>query len=156
MPITMSGATIEDDERQALLNEKVEGITGGVKANVVDIVASSAAASGLNGTKTGRNIAGVTAQFATHFETACTAYITKVKNDIAKIEAVDASVAFQGTALKGALERFIESVKKVANNFADSLEKAENQIIQSVASAYRTQDTDVAKDLNADSSNLSA
>lgn len=152
MPITMSGATIDTSERDSLLTSTVDTsvVSGGASANT-----RGTGFLGLGGQEaTGAALAGVTADFAKNVSAAIDEYKTAVTTALGKLENVESNEAFKGAGVTAALSRFVESVKKVGNDYIDRLSSAETQIINSVQAAYSTQDTDLSGSLNADAGNL--
>lgn len=146
MAISMSGATVNTDERESLLQSSVDGsgTYGGETAN----------ATFWTGKPTGKPLAGVTASFAANVSRAIDSYSDDVMEKLNQLQTANSEVAFKGTALKSALETFIESVKEVSISYLNKLKAAETQIINSVQTAYETQDTDLGSNLGSDGSNL--
>jgi len=149
MAITMSGATVSADTRDALLNSSVEesSVTaGGERAN----------ASGWfgNGEATGAALAGVTEGFSSAFNDAVESYKATVTEKLEELSNVESNSAFKGSGISASLTKFIDSVKEVANSYLDKLTEAENEIAAGVAAAYATQDTDLSGQMNTDSSTL--
>lgn len=139
MAITMSGATIDDSLR--------ETIKGDVNVSVI---------AGNESTElTGGTVVGIDAEFATSIKEAIDTYIDGIETELEKLETeVDPEGAFKGSGITEALKNFVTSVKEIAKNYITTLKYAEHQIINSVHSAYETQDTDLSASLNADSTNL--
>ncbi len=148
MSITQSGATVDTTERDALLSSTVDaGVTsGGATLNTGGVL-------GLGGT-TGANLAGVTASFASNVSTAIDEYCAEIDAKIEELSQVEVNTAFKGSAIESALNNFIESVKTTAKSYTNKLKEAETQIVNSVAKAYETQDTDISGNLASDGSTL--
>jgi hypothetical protein len=151
----MSSATVNTEERDSLLSNEVDvGITsGGVSPNPSQDFFGIA---GLFGATSGAKLAGVTEKFAGDFATKFTAYkaaIDKILDDLGNAES---DGAFKGTAIGGALTKFVNSVREVAKSYLAKYETAENQIINSVAKAYEKQDKDLSENLGTDSDSLSS
>lgn len=147
MAITMSNATIDDSARQALHSTQLDGgimpgfgdFAGGALGEVLD---------------PSESLAGITPSFATNVSSAIEDYCSNINGIIGKLEAVESSSAFKGSAIEGSLVKFIESVKQVSLNWVTALKNAEQQIVQQVQKAYETQDTDISSNLNSDASTL--
>ena len=154
MAINMSDVTIDQSDRQSLLGQSISGDGfGGAVAN------SQTVRNGFLGLHrsqqaTGATLAGVTPEFAQAFQTKSDEYCQRVYAEIAKLENVSTNEAFRGTAVSQALSTFIDSVKSVATAYLRKLVAAENQIANSVAQAYSTQDADLSGQLTADSGSL--
>lgn len=148
MAITMSGATVDTTERDALLSSTVDaGVTsGGATLNTGGLF-------GLGGT-TGATLAGVTASFASNVSTAIDEYCAEVDAKVEELSQAEVNTAFKGSAIEAALNNFIESVKTTAKSYTSKLKAAESEIINSVAKAYETQDTDISGNLASDGSTL--
>lgn len=152
MSISMSGATITDDERRDLNSKEVDtSITdGGATANT-----RRTGFLGLGGKETtGAKLAGVTPSFAKNVCNAMDTYTNSVKESINKLDSKVSSNAFKGSGITKALQDFIEEVKVVANSYLDKLNAAEQEIINSVDTAYQTQDTDLSGDMSGDTTTL--
>lgn len=150
MAITMSGAKVETDERDSLLSSSIDQtITdGGAAPN------TSGGAFGFGATESGASLAGVTESFAQNVTAKIETYITDVNTAVDELSTVEVNQAFKGAGLEAALNNFVESVKGVAKNYTDKLKRAEDQIINSVAAAYATQDSDLSENLGSDASSL--
>ena len=148
MPITMSGATIDTSERDSLLSSTVDTsvVAGGATANTSGILWAQEA--------TGSNLAGITDTFAQNVCGKIDDYKTAISTALGELQNVESNEAFKGSAISTALSKFVESVREVGNNYITKLSSAEAQIINSVQSAYSTQDTDLSGSLNADAGNL--
>ena len=152
MAISMSGATVETGERDSLLSSTVDTsvTSGGATANT-----QATGFLGLGGREaTGAALAGVTADFAKNVTTEIDSYCTSVNECIDKLSQVEVNTAFKGSGIEAALNNFIESVKAVAKSYTNKLKNAETEIVNSVAQAYQTQDTDISGDLGSDASTL--
>lgn len=148
MAITMSDATIDDSARQNLHSTQLDG--GIVSGTIVDIPMG-----GISELfNPSESLAGITPSFATNVSSAIEDYCSNINGIIGKLEAVESSSAFKGSAIEGSLVKFIESVKQVSLNWVTALKNAEQQIIQQVQKAYETQDTDISGNLNSDASTL--
>lgn len=150
MAISMSGAKVQTTERDALLASTIDGSvgTGGATLN-------TRGWGGLfGGEATGATLAGVTEQFAAHVSTAIDEYCNNVNQQIASLQNVETNGAFKGAGVTAALTKFVESVKEVAVSYTNKLKAAETEITASVATAYATQDTDLAGNMNADAGTL--
>lgn len=153
MAITMSGATVDTSERDSLLQSNVDGgvVNGGVTANT-----QSTGFLGLGGEEaTGAALAGVTASFAANVSNAIETYKTNVQTELDKLQSVESNEAFKGSAISAALSNFVTAVRDVGTQYLNRLSSAEAQIINSVAAAYETQDTDLSGNLTSDSGNIS-
>lgn len=149
MSISMSGATVDQSSRDALLASTVDGGStgGGVSAN-------KGGPFGLGGAS-GASLAGVTAEFAAQVSSAIDDYCANVESKLNELNAVESGSAFRGAALTGALSNFITGVKEVSMNYLSKLKDAEQQIVASVGAAYEAQDTDLAGNLNSDVGTIS-
>lgn len=148
MSISMSGATVDQSSRDALLASTVDGgSTGGVSAN-------RSGPFGLGGAS-GASLAGVTAEFAAQVSSAIDDYCTSVENKLNELNAVESNGAFRGAALTGALSSFITGVKEVSMAYLAKLKVAEQEIVASVGAAYEAQDADLAGNLNSDVGTIS-
>ena len=147
MAITMSDATIDDSARQTLHSTQLDG---GIMPGIGDF-AGNAFGEVLDPSE---SLAGITPSFATNVSSAIEDYCSNINGIIGKLEAVESSSAFKGSAIEGSLVKFIESVKQVSLNWVTALKNAEQQIIQQVQKAYETQDTDISSNLNSDASTL--
>lgn len=154
MPITMSGATIDTSERDSLLSSTVDTsvVSGGATANTQSV----GGLAGVFGAReaSGSNLAGITSSFATNVCGKIDDYKTAISTALGELQNVESNEAFKGSAISAALSEFVESVRKVGNNYITKLSSAEAQIINSVQSAYSTQDTDLSGSINADAGNL--
>ena len=152
MAISMSGATVDTSERDSLLQSNVDGgvVQGGVAANT-----RRTGVLGFGGREaTGAALAGITESFASHVSTAIETYKSNVQAELDKLQSVESNGAFRGTAISQALSRFVNAVREVGTQYLERLSSAETQIINSVAQAYQTQDTDLSGNLNSDSSGI--
>jgi len=140
MAVTMSGATVEHSARDVLLSKSVD-----------NSFQNGASSSGMFGNEP---IVGITASFAANVTGAIDNYVNDIQTILSEISTVQTNEAFKGAGLEGALNNFVESVKTVATNYIRGLRDAENQIINSVAKAYATQDTDISGNINSDSGTL--
>lgn len=139
MAITMSGATVDASLRDNI-KKKVD----------VSVIAGNESTELASGT-----IVGIDADFVTSIQTAIDTYIAGIQTELDKLETnVDPSTAFKGSGVTEAVQNFVTSVKEVAEGYIAKLQEAEKQIIDSVHSAYETQDTDLSANLTADSSSL--
>lgn len=146
MAISMSGATVDMTERDALLASSVEasGSYGGEIANTNWL-----------GQTSGESLAGITASFAANVSTAIDSYSEEVMNRLNNVQtAVDSGVAFKGSGITAALDNFIASVKEVSISYLNKLKTAETEIVNNVQKAYETQDTDLSGNLGSDASSL--
>lgn len=152
MAISMSGATVNTEARDALLSSEIDqSITsGGAEANT-----QATGFLGLGGREaTGAALAGVTQSFATNVSNEIDTYKSEVQGYLDKLTEAESNVAFKGEAIKASLTKFITSVRNVAKSYLDKLEAAEKQIVDSVKTAYQTQDTDLSQNLDSDSGSL--
>lgn len=150
MSISMSGATVDQSSRDALLASTVDGgSTGGVTAN------TKGGFFGHGGTASGASLAGVTAEFAAQVSSAIDDYCANVESKLNELNAVESNGAFRGGALTAALSSFITGVKEVSMNYLAKLKEAEQQIVASVGAAYEAQDADLAGNLNSDVGTIS-
>lgn len=152
MAISMSGATVDTSERDRLLQSSVDGsaVAGGEGFNV-----QRTGFLGLGGVEaSGVTLAGITESFASNVCTAIDNYKTAVQTELDKLQAVESNEAFKGTAVSAALEKFVTAVRDVGTQYLERLSGAETQIVNSVAQAYQTQDTDLSGNLNSDSSSI--
>lgn len=149
MAISMSGATADTSERDSLLQSHVDGgvIQGGVTPNTEWTFFGGIET-------TGATLAGITPTFASHVSTAIETYKSNVQTELDKLQSVESNGAFKGTAISQALSRFVNAVREVGTEYLERLSSAETQIINSVAQVYETQDTDLAGNLNSDSSGI--
>ena len=146
MAISMSGATVDTSERDSLLSSSIDGgaVAGGATAN------TSGGFFGIGAEASGAALAGVTESFASHVTSAIDSYKADVQAKLDKLQAVESNSAFQGSAVSGALAKFVTSVRDVGTQYLERLSAAESQIINSVAQAYQTQDADLSGNLNSD------
>lgn len=150
MAITMSDATIDDSARQTLHSTELDG---GIMP--IPGVGNPIPGGGFfDHLIPGESLAGITPSFATNVSSAIEDYCSNINGIIGKLEAVESSSAFKGSAIEGSLVKFIESVKQVSLNWVTALKNAEQQIIQQVQKVYETQDTDISSNLNSDASTL--
>ncbi len=151
MAISMSGATVDTSERDSLLSSSIDSsvVSGGATAN------TSGGFFGLGAEASGAALAGVTDAFASHVSSAIESYKSKVQSELDKLQDIESNTAFQGTAVKSALTKFVTSVRDVGKQYLEILSAAETQIINSVAQAYQTQDADLSGNLNADAGGIS-
>ena len=151
MAITMSGATVDSSNREALLNSEVDKNVLGNDVNkpLTGMVLTSFVRAGTSG------LAGVTSEFATAVSAAIDKYCQNIESVLSKLEAIDSKSAFKGSQIDGALANFVEGVKSSALSYLSKLKAAEQQIVESVQKAYATQDTDISSNLNSDTSSLS-
>lgn len=154
MAITMSQAKIDNSARENLLNSSVDtGVFGG---NIAQGRAEAVALMPVSvGGGTGAKLAGVTEDFAKGVTEKIEGYCANVEAILKKMESTDSKIAFQGAGIENALSAFITGVKESAFSYLDKLKSAEQQIINSVQTAYATQDTDLSSNLASDTSKLS-
>ena len=154
MAITMSNATVDTSERDSLLQSSVNGgaVEGGVTANT----RTEGGVFGLFGEEvaSGQPLAGVTASFAANVSQAIETYKSNVQTELDKLQNVESNGAFRGEAITTALANFVNAVREVGTQYLERLSSAETQIINSVAQAYQTQDTDLSGNLNSDSGSI--
>lgn len=153
MAISMSGAKVDTSERDSLLGKSIDEsmTTGGVSPNTEEV--------GWwfwekHDEATGVAVAGVTESFAKNVTAKIDEYTANVKGIVNGMTAADINIAFKGTKVQEAVAKFIESVQNVANNYLDKLASAENTIINSVETAYATQDEDLSSNMSSDSGSL--
>lgn len=152
MAISMSGATVDTSERDSLLQSSVDAgvVEGGATANT-----QRTGLFGLGGEEaTGAILAGVTESFAANVSNAIDTYKTNVQTELDKLQAVESNAAFRGSAISQALSNFVNAVRETGAQYLERLSSAETQIINSVAQAYQTQDTDLSSNLNSDSNSI--
>ena len=147
MAISMSGAEVDTSQRDALLGSNVNGsvTAGNETANTKGW---------FNPKPTGAALAGVTANFAGHVCAEIDDYIRSITGHIDAMVAAQSNVAFQGEGVSGALQRFITAVQAVANDYANRLKGAEQQIINSVQEVYTAQDSHLSGELSSDAGGL--
>ncbi len=148
MAISMSGAKVETGERDSLRSSYVNQL-----ASLNGVELNRAGWFGM-GETTGKELAGITASFASHVSTAIDEYCEEIDTQIEELSKVEVNMAFKGAGLESALNEFIESVKSVAKSYTKKLKAAEAEIVNSVAKAYETQDSDLSSNLNSDGSTL--
>lgn len=152
MSISMSGATVETGERDALTAASIDGSGfGGETANTEwkrDFLWMG------HDETTGASLAGVTASFATNVSNEIDTYVSEIDGYLDQLQDANSEVAFKGEAVKAALTKFVDSVREVAKSYTAKLKAAEAEIVNSVAAAYQTQDTDLSGDLSSDSGSL--
>lgn len=161
MAITQSRATVDTTERENLRSSNVDTsiTTGGAELNttspggIVGFV-NNVTDNSFGVETTGATLAGVTPTFAQNVCTEIDNYKAAVLEYLNRLEAANSSVAFQGEGVKAALTTFINSVRDVATSYLNKLSEAEQDIINSVQAAYSTQDTDLASEMNSDSTQL--
>jgi len=152
MAISMSDATIDDSTRKELLGSEIDGSFTGVSSGTfTDAILSS---DSLGGSAVGGGLAGITQSFATNVSNAIDTYVSTIMDDINKLENANSEVAFKGAQIKSALTNFIDGVREVAISYTNKLKAAEQQIINSVATAYQQQDADVSSNLGSDTATL--
>lgn len=153
MAISMSGAQVDTSARDSLLGSSVNGsITNGtVQANTQTVWDSPITN---HSEATGASLAGVTASFATNVCSEIDSYIQSIQDHINAMVAAQSNVAFQGEGVSAALQKFISAVQQVANDYANRLKGAEQQIINSVHDVYSQQDAHLSGELGADSGSL--
>ena len=155
MAITMSGATVDSSNREALLNSEVDkDVLGNGMGFLGNFVSDVDLSSGLTSLLTS-GLAGVTSEFATAVSAAIDKYCQNIESVLSKLEAIDSKSAFKGSQIGGALANFVEGVKSSALSYLSKLKAAEQQIVESVQKAYATQDTDISSNLASDTSKLS-
>lgn len=150
MSISMSEAKIDDSSRTELLQKKVDTsiVSGGVTAN-------RSGPFGLGGVS-GAPLAGITPEFAKNVTDAIDSYVAGINEALDELENPEVNQGFRGTALEGALNKFVSSVKSVAQIYCKELAEAENQILRSVETAYNAQDESLTANLSTDSDTLSS
>lgn len=155
MAITMSQAKIDNSARENLLNSSVDtGIFGGnIAQDSADAIAQMTYIGEYGGSNT--KLAGVTEDFAKGVTEKIESYCANVEAILKNMESTDSKIAFQGAGIENALSAFITGVKESAFSYLDKLKSAEQQIINSVQTAYATQDTDLSSNLASDTSKLS-
>ena len=141
MAITMSGATVDSSNREALLNSEVDKNVLGNKVNnpFAGPLLTSFVRSGTSG------LAGVTSEFATAVSAAIDKYCQNIESILSKLEAIDSKSAFKGSQIDGALANFVEGVKSSALSYLSKLKAAEQQIVESVQKAYQRADEQKGK-----------
>lgn len=138
MAITMSQATVDSSKRDELLAHSVSESV--IQGDYVDSSLETAA--------------GISSDFAESLSGAIDSYIADINQTLNKLDSLDATIGFKGTAVAGAIETFIENVKAVSLNYTTALQNAEVQIVNSVKTAYQTQDADLSGNLSTDSSTI--
>ncbi len=154
MSISMSGATIETGERDTLNASSVDASGFGGETANQQWAPGLAPWQWFNTEASGATLAGVTASFATNVSNEIDTYVSEIDGYLDQLENANSEVAFKGEAVKAALTKFIDSVKAVAKSYTARLKAAESEIVNSVATAYNTQDSDLSGDLNSDSGSL--
>ena len=146
----MSDAKIDDTERQSLLQSKVDSLIATAGAE------EKQTGSFFNPNGGAGELAGITADFAKNSKDAVDSYISNVQSAVDQLSNPEINQAFKGTSLEQALTNFVNAVKSVANDFCKRLNEAENQILSSVETAYKEQDSDLNTNLTSDSDNISS
>lgn len=156
MAITMSQAKIDNSARENLLNSSVDtSIFGGDRAQDSADALAQMTYIGEYGGGSNAKLAGVTEDFAKGVTEKIESYCANVEAILKNMESTDSKIAFQGAGIENALSAFITGVKESAFSYLDKLKSAEQQIINSVQTAYATQDTDLSSNLASDTSKLS-
>lgn len=158
MAITMSGATINSSSRDDLLNSNVDSSILGGGGSQEQKVGAGMGGYSVNTTPSTlgstTKLVGITTEFASLSSKAIDTYCENIEQILAKLDSANSTGAFKGSAIGSALANFIEGVKSSALNYLNKLKEAEKQIVESVAQAYNTQDTDISSNLASDTSKL--
>lgn len=151
MAVTMSETAVNRDSEIKLQNTTINNsITEGGAYIATD------SSRGDFGVTNGVILAGITPTFAVNVNRAIEEYCTKIENKINEIETIDSTGAFKGENVTNAISNFINGVKEVANAYIESLKSAEQEIINSVQTAYSKQDESISGNLNTDSNTLTS
>lgn len=138
MAISMSQATVDNSKQDQLLGHTVsESVIHGDYLDAENIAA-----------------AGITQDFAQSVCAAIDSYISDINQTLNQLNSLDATAAFRGRFVAGAIETFIDNVKAVSLDYTTALQNAETQIVNSVKSAFQTQDADLSANLGTDSSTI--
>ena len=120
--------TINSDKREELLNSNVE-----VPVN--------------NDYYSGNSKAGITDTFKMHLTRDINDYCNNIRSCLNNFDEIPINIVFKGETIESQMKQFITSLKEVANNYINKLEKAEDQIIEGVYKAYVTQDSDLSSEI---------
>ena len=161
MAITGSEATINTATADSLRGSTINSSIVGNPVNGTASYFGSSAANGdtqMAGTlaveDVGSQLAGVTPDMAKNIASGIESYRTRIDAVLNKLNNVDPSTAFKGSAITSSLTNFVDGVKTVANNYLTRLSDAEREIVESVAAAYESQDEQLSGQMNADTKNV--
>lgn len=157
MAITMSGATVDSSNREALLNSEVDSsILGGGKKE--ERIGAGLGGYSVQPTAYGSNtkLVGITGEFAAFASEAIENYCKGIEDILSKLESEESGMAFQGPSIRGALANFVEGVRSSALSYLNKLKAAEQQIVASVFETYAAQDEDISSNLASDTSKLNS
>lgn len=101
-----------------------------------------------NGTMTGINYANASA-----INTAIENWLSKIDQDLAQIEAIDASNAFRGEQFTTAIQDFILAVKETCHNVSSNLREFQDILNRAIA-AYKARDTQLKSDIGSASESV--
>lgn len=101
-----------------------------------------------NGTMTGVNYSGLA-----EVNTAIESWLELIDQDLAKLEAMDPTVAFKGEQFVDAIKGFIESVKVTCHNVSSNLREFQ-KIMNDAIAAYQARDTQLKSDISSASESV--
>ena len=101
------------------------------------------------------SLAGVTADFASAFQTVADSYKAEVQQQIDQLCNPEVNQAFRGAGVQSALEDFVVGIRDAASAYLDSLTEVEKAIVNAVRAAYVKQDNDLAGNVRSDTSRVS-
>ena len=99
---------------------------------------------------------GITTDMATEIIRAIDNYKNEIQDTLNELETVDSEIAFKGTGITEAIRNFVNGVRDTANSYLASLKESQQQIIESVKSAYEEQDTDIASNVRSDENTVTS
>ena len=102
----------------------------------------------------GADLAGVTDSLVTNYSKAVETYSANVREKINELSNPEVNSAFKGSKVEESLQKFVESVKVVANSYLESLAAVQTAIAGAVAAAYEQQDIDLSGNLTTDQGTL--
>lgn len=98
---------------------------------------------------------GITPEMLSNITTAIDNYVAKLTSVLDGMpSAVDYEQAFRGEFTNKAVKQFVEQVKETCKNYITNLQKAENQIIESVSKQYNLNDNILRSEIFTDASRV--
>ncbi len=130
MPIQMKGTAVTSEKRDSYKTMDIISFTNPFPDNGGSV--------------------GITPTFATNVTSKIEELKTNIDNKVKEIQNTQNDAAIKGEKVQAGIGTFIDGIIETANNLNAALTAAEQDIINSVETAYKTQDENLEADLNAD------
>lgn len=152
MAVRMSDATINHDLSDNLNNSSVDINSTGNQT--IEPYISDMVIKGMD--KSSAEPVGVSTNMVSGITHAIDEYENGIRTTLEKLEAINSQGAFKGAGVTEAVAKFVTGVKETANSYLKALKDSQVQIIESVKTAYETQDSDISGNVNSDEATVTS